>query len=252
MDIAIRSHDPAKRLWKTRYGITAQVSTQEPVVRSLQQYGEWMEHELDLLSGLVQEGQTTLEFGGDFGAHSLWLSQVVGQTGHVHVVEPRRLEFQQLCANLALNQLLNVYTHSAWLGRDAGMLPLGELMDAGCAADAGSRVRSVSLDSLSLEALHLLKVNLPGTLAGILREADETIRRCRPAIYARLGNPEQAVVEVRMLKEAGYRCWSHLPYLFNRDNFAGYDDNLFPGCVSANIIATPVEARMEFERLQEL
>lgn len=211
MDIAIRSSDPAKRLWKTRYGIMAQQGPNEVVARSLHQYGEWMEHELDLLSGLIQEGQTTIEFGGDFGAHTLWLSQVVGEAGQVHVVEPRRLEFQQLCANLALNQLVNVYTHSAWLGRDAGMVTLSDVMNNAPAADAALRVRGISLDSLSLESLHLLKVNLPGTLAGILRDADETLRRCRPAIYARLGSTEQAVAEVRLLKDAGYRCWSHLP-----------------------------------------
>lgn len=252
MDIPFRSTDPAKRLWKTRYGIMAQSSSDELAVRSLQRYGEWMEHELDLLSGVIQEGHCALEFGGEYGAHTLWLSQVVGDSGQVHVIEPRRLEFQQLCANLALNQLINVYTHSAWLGRDAGMIKLGDVMVASDVAEAATRVRSISIDSLGLDVLNLIKVNLPGTLGGILRDADETLRRCRPVIYARLGQPEQAVAEVRLLKDAGYRCWSHLPYMFNRDNFAGSDENQFPGCAKQNVIAMPVEARVEFERLHEI
>ncbi|GGD36865.1 FkbM family methyltransferase [Pseudoxanthomonas indica] len=251
MDTQLLPQDSSKRLWKTRYGVMASRRADVMAARSLQLYGEWMEHELDLLSSLLEQGNTVLEFGGEFGAHSIWLAQAVGESGQVHVVEPRRLEFQQLCANIALNQLLNVYTHLAWLGRvDEGMLVSETLNDSG--AGDTSRIRSISVDSLALPSLQLLKVNVPGTLSGILQDAEETLRRCRPAIYARLGQPEQAIAEVRALKQAGYRCWSHLPYRYNRDNFNGSDDNQFPGCVSQNVIAVPVESRTDFERLQEI
>lgn len=251
MDTQLLPQDSSKRLWKTRYGVMASRRADVMAARSLQLYGEWMEHELDLLSGLLEQGNTVLEFGGEFGAHSIWLAQAVGDGGQVHVVEPRRLEFQQLCANIALNQLLNVYTHLAWLGRvEEGVLVSETLNDPG--AGDTSRVRSISVDSLALPSLQLLKVNLPGTLTAVLQDADETLRRCRPTIYARLGQPEQAIAEVRALKQAGYRCWSHLPYRYNRDNFNASDDNQFPGCVSQNVIAVPVESRTDFERLQEI
>lgn len=251
MDTQLQSKEPGKRLWKTRYGIMASRRADVMAARSLQLYGEWMEHELDLLSGLVEQGNTALEFGGEFGAHAIWLAQVVGDHGQVHVVEPRRLEFQQLCANVALNQLLNVYTHLAWLGRDNESVHVSEKLNDATAGDA-ALVRSISVDSLNLASLNLLKVNLPGTLSGILLDAEATLRRCRPVIYARLGQPEQATAEVRALKQAGYRCWSHLPYRYNGDNFNASDDNQFPGCVSQNVIAMPVETRTDFDRLQEI
>lgn len=251
MDTQLHGQDPTKRLWKTRYGIMASRRADVMAARSLQLYGEWMEHELDLLSSLLEQGNTVLEFGGEFGAHSIWLAQAVGDTGQVHVVEPRRLEFQQLCANIALNQLLNVYTHLAWLGRENETVLVSEKLSEPDAGDK-ARLRSISVDSLDLPTLQLLKVNIAGTLSGILQDAEETLRRCRPAIYARLGQPEQAITEIRALKQAGYRCWSHLPYRYNRDNFNASDDNQFPGCVSQNVIAVPVESRTDFERLQEI
>ena len=90
------------RLWTTRYGMMAAIAPNGPVSRSLQRYGEWAEQELNLLSGLLEDGQSVLEFGGEYGAHTLWFAQAVGERGAVYVAEPRRLPFQQLCANVAI------------------------------------------------------------------------------------------------------------------------------------------------------
>jgi len=228
-------------IWHTRYGIAAAVATDNVVARSLQLYGEWAEHETNLLSGLVEEGQTLLEFGGDFAAHTLWMAHAVGPLGQVHVVEPRRLRFQQLCANIALNQLDNVFTHPAWLDRSSGQRTL----------DAGESVRAVTIDSLQLEAIHLMKFNLADTLVDALAGARETLREHRPLLYVRLSGMEQAGQEVASIKALGYRVWSHVPYLYNSDNHAGVENNIFPGIVQQNAIAAPADSHFEFgDRLE--
>lgn len=239
--------DASQRLLKLRYGIATPLPPDTIVARSLLRYGEWMEHELDLLGSFLGSDETVLEFGGEYAAHALWLARVVGDCGSVHIVEPRRLDLQKACANLALNGVTNAYAHAAWLGRE------GEAPARGREQGDNRRSPTVSLDSLELDSLHLLKINLPGTLAPVLQGADETLRRHRPVIYLRLGHDlEQALQEVRALKECGYRCWSHLPYLFNPDNFAGSEDNLFPGQVQQNLVAVPMESRLAFDRLREI
>lgn len=243
--------DPSPRLCKTRYGVVAAARGNGLIARSLHSYGEWMEQELDLLSGLLQEANSVLEFGGELGAHALWLARTVGATGQVHVAEPRRLDLQQLCANVALNELSNVHTHALWLGRESRTAELGTLM-AVDGAMARERVRCSTVDDLALDALHLVKVNLPGTLVPLLQGATETLRRHRPLFYIRLGSGEEAVAEVQALKDAGYRCWSHLPYLFSKDNFNGDEKNQFPGRVNQNLIAAPIESRLELDRLREI
>ena len=247
------SSEPSSRLWSTRYGMMAGIPASSPVARSLQRYGEWAEQELNLLSGLIEEGQSVLEFGGEYGAHTLWFAQAVGEKGKVHVAEPRRLPFQQLCANVAINQLTNVYTHSHWLGRADAQVFLSSLSGGVVAhGEEDETVNTVTLDSLDLQSLDLLKINLPGSLVDLLLGAAETIRKHRPIIYYRLSGIEQVEAEVQAIKELGYRCWSHTPYLYNADNHAGESGNIFPGCVQQNVIASPVESRFELEQRYEL
>jgi hypothetical protein len=228
-------------LLSTRYGIAAPSTSDAAVARSLQLYGEWAEYETDLLSGAMTDGQHVVEVGGEHGAHTLWLARAVGDAGVVHVIEPCRLPFQQLCANVALNQLANVHTHHAWLGTSEGMETI-----------AGEIVRGTTLDSFDLPALHLLKVNLPGALPCLLEGGTRTLHEHRPLIYARLGGPASAEGEVDAVKALGYRVWSHTPPLFNPENHAATPRNIFPGLVSCNLIAAHIDSGVEFESLNEL
>lgn len=228
-------------LLTTRYGVAAPTTSDTPAARSLRLYGEWAEQETDILSGVVTDGHVVVEVGGEHGAHTLWLARAVGDTGVVHVVEPRRLPFQQLCANVALNQLGNVYTHHAWFGANTGVEDLD-----------GEPTRRTTLDDLDLAAVHLLKVNLLDALPGLLAGAARALHEHRPLIYARLGGVASAEREVDAVKALGYRAWSHTPRLFNPDNHAGESRNVFPGLVSCNLIAAHPDSGMEFEDLTEL
>ncbi|TCV94726.1 FkbM family methyltransferase [Luteibacter rhizovicinus] len=242
--------DQPTRLWNTRYGVAAAIPTIDPVARAMQLYGEWAEQEIDLLSAIVEEGHSVLEAGGDYGAHALWLARAVGLDGRVHVAEPRRIAFQQLCANVAINGLANVHTYPVWLGRSSGRSTLGALLPE--TSSPTEAVRTETIDSLALDALHLLKVNLRGALHDVLTGATETLRRHRPMLYVRLSGIDMAETEVQAIKDLGYRVWSHVPYLYNPANHAGHTANVFPGIVQQNAIAAPVESRFEFEERLEL
>lgn len=233
-------------LVSTRYGYVLPGNDPGPVVRSLSLYGEWAEQETELLAGLLEEGQTVLEVGGQWGAHALWMARAVGPQGSVHVAEPDRLHVQQLCANVALNGLTQVFTHHVELGdTTASAAPLA-------AQGPGERARRCTVDTLDLPALHLLKVNLTHTLPDLLAGAADTVRRHRPFIYARLSGLEQAEAEVRALKDAGYRVWSHAPYLFNADNHAGAHNNIFPGVLQQNVLAAPADGAFRLDGRLEL
>jgi FkbM family methyltransferase len=244
--------DTMPQLWKTRYGVINAVTGRCAVSRSLAQYGEWVEQELDLLSEFIADDCHVLEFGSEFGAHPLWFARAVGDRGQVHVVEPSRMVMQQLCANVALNGQSNVYPHRLWLGRINGHAELGALLPAVDPVEQRERVPVRTLDELDLDALHLIKVNYPGEISALLDGAGATVRRHRPNLYFRLGEQDAAEEEVRRVKDLGYRCWSHLPYLYSRSNQVGNAVNLFPGRVHQNVIATPQESGITFDRLNEL
>ena len=74
----------------------------------------------------------------------------------------------------------------------------------------------------------------------------------RTACWRRHHRRQRVEAEVQALKDLGYRCWSHVPYLYNADNYAEQTSNIFPGCVSQNVMASPVESRFELETQYEL
>ncbi|WP_158982777.1 hypothetical protein [Lysobacter panacisoli] len=156
------------KFWNTRYGAINAVSDDNMIVHSLERYGEWAESELDLLSGVLQEGATVLQVGAEYGAHALWLSQTVGPEGEVHVFDADRMANLQLCANAALNGVANIY---------------------GYVTGAESK-RDVIVDALSLEKLQLIKINPTGTLQSVLGGAGDSIRKHKPYLYFRVGSPE--------------------------------------------------------------
>ena len=88
--------------------------------RSLDLYGEWAESELELLGLFIKPGDLVVDVGANIGTHTVFFAQRAGATGQVYALEPQRIVFQSLCANLALNGLLNVRAfHAARRARRA-------------------------------------------------------------------------------------------------------------------------------------
>ena len=89
--------------------------------RSLELYGEYAELELQLLLRLIKPGDIVIDAGANIGALSVPMAQRVGPDGWVLAAEPQRLVHQALCANVALNGLLNVVAHWCGLGASPGV-----------------------------------------------------------------------------------------------------------------------------------
>jgi len=235
--------DANPAFWTTRYGTMKAIPANDLAARSLQHYGEWAEKEIDLLGSWIQEDHHVLEAGSEHGVHALWLARAVGSRGRVHVTESSRLAFQLLCANVAINGLDNVYAHDCRLG--AGVAEVAS-------TDGREAVSIRTVDGLGLERLDVLKSNTAGGLIDLLAGATDTVRRCRPVIYARLSGVSHAEAEIRAIKELGYRCWSHTPHMHNPRNFNNETRNIFPGCVWQNVVAAPTESRFELDPQFEL
>ncbi|HEX5270037.1 MAG TPA: tetratricopeptide repeat protein [Gemmataceae bacterium] len=169
-DLLPATPGPAE-LVSTRHGrmLIDQGSGQEPA------------HEIELLCNLVRPGHTVADAGAGVGWHALALGRLVGPHGRVYAFEARRLVRQRLAANLALNNVANVYCD----------------------------VEPAPLDRLRLDACHLIRMDVGGTELEALRGAAETVRRHRPILYLanREGERRQALIdEVGAL---GYRAYWH-------------------------------------------
>ena len=228
---------------------------------SLDAYGEFSEGEVGLFRQILRPGATALDIGANIGALTLPMARMVGDAGRVIAWEPQRIVFQTLCANLALNGVGNVTALLAAATRAPGQVSVpqpdyarpgnfGALSLAG--ATAGEAVEGRPVDALGLSACDFMKVDVEGMEREVLAGAAATIVRHRPVLYVENDRPEQSEALLAAILGLGYRAWWHLPPLFDRENFRGNRENIFPGTVSVNVLALPRESRFGAARMTEI
>jgi hypothetical protein len=85
----------------------------------------------------------------------------------------------------------------------------------------------------------LLKIDVEGMEAAVLKGGTQTLIRCTPALYfeCERTTPDPAIIEP--LSELGYRFWRHDPPAFNAANWRGEGSDIFGGVYSHNVLALP-------------
>ena len=249
------------RLAVCRRGMMLYPANDPNIGRMLELYGEFSEGECALFALFLRPGMTVVEVGANIGAHTVAIAQMLGSAGRVLAFEPQRVLFQMLCANLALNAIDWVEAHLAAAGQAEGRIRVPRLdlrveqNFGGLALDnvtVGDPVALVTIDSLDLDACHLLKVDVEGMEAQVLLGAVATIRRHRPVIYAENDWRERSPELIALLLELDYRVFWHTPPLVRVPNFRGRDDNVFPGAGSTNLLCIPRGAALHVEGLSEV
>lgn len=96
------------KLVRGRHGIFVANENDMYIGRALIAYGEFSELEWTLLQRYCRPENVVIEVGANIGAHTVTIARAVGAAGRVVAIEPQPAVFQALCANLALNCVLNV------------------------------------------------------------------------------------------------------------------------------------------------
>ena len=215
--------------------------------RSLDVYGEYSEGELDLFRQLLRPGDVAVDVGANIGALTVGMARMVGPGGAVIAFEPQRTIFDILCGNLRSNGLANVTAHRRAIGSQPGAIRVPPLDYAGpenfggvaLGGAQGDEVEIVTLDSLALPRLRLLKVDVEGMEREVVAGARETIARLQPALYIENDRADRSRALVSLLFDIGYRLWWHIAPLFNPDNFFRHPEDIFGNVVSFNMIGFP-------------
>lgn len=246
---------------QTRHGSMVYNLNDHYVGRSIAAYGEFSEGEMTIFRQIVSSGDVIIEAGANIGAHTVALSHLVGNAGGVIAFEPQRIVFQTLCANLALNQCINVIALQKGVSDQAAVMlapspdPCRENNFGGLAlseSGKGEPVEVVAIDSLRLERCNLIKADVEGMEAHVIRGARETIRRFRPRLYLENDREEKSPQLIELLLSMNYRLWWHTPPLFNPENFARNPVNVFGGTVSINLLCQPKESALAVTGLIEV
>jgi FkbM family methyltransferase len=246
--------DRVNQLKKCRHGEMLYQPNDRFIGRSFDLYGEFSEGEVALFRALLKPGDTAVDVGANIGGHTVALARLVGPAGHVAALEPQRLAFYCLCANVALNNLHHVVCHQVAAGAAAGTLvvpdldPEAELNFGGLELFAllpGGPVQAVPvrpIDDLWLPACHLIKIDVEGMERQVLAGATQTIGRHRPFLYVEDDRPDRSAELRAALDALGYILYLHQPPYFNADNFFHNPTNIFGDTVSLNLYGHPQEA----------
>ncbi len=247
---------------RARHGYVAYNKNDIYVGRAIEKYGEYGGAEAAMLRALCAPGDTVVDVGANIGAHTLTLSRAVGERGRVCAFEPQREVFQTLCANMALNSVINADCFQLAAGAEAGHVVVphirydlrgnfGGVPMNDC--ESGAKVPKVRLDDfLESDNLRLLKIDVEGMEAEVIEGARRLIARFRPVLYVENDQPDRSRALIDVIGGLGYRMFWHMPPLFNRDNFAGDAEDLWPGLTSTNMLCLHASAARTPLRLPEV
>lgn len=250
-------------LRQCRHGPMLYLLNDRPIATALEAYGEWSEGEIGLLSRWVRPGDTVVEAGANIGTHTVPLAKLAGPSGRVVAIEPQRMMYQLLGGNLALNRLGNVDTYRVAVSDKPGPIDIPSVdyfgqvnnYSAMPLEDARNRkgyagldfetVPAITIDSLKLRTVRLIKMDVEGMEPQALRSARYLIERTRPILYLEADRPENYPLLAGLLRKYGYQAWWHVVPLFSPGNFAGAAASQTGSLNSLNIVCFPIGSEYE-------
>jgi FkbM family methyltransferase len=261
---------PPYELTDTRHGLMLVNKNDVYMGQALLLYGECCEIELQFLLTLIRQPGMVIEVGANMGIHTVPMAaQLTQQNRTLFAFEPQPVVFQQLCANLALNGLMNVRALPYACGSENGALvfevpdyndignfggtSMHDSSDAPAAATSRTEVvQCVRLDAIvSTGEVGVIKIDVEGRELDVLKGCEGIFARCHPFLYVENDRLDQSPALIQWLLDREYRLWWHCPPLFNPANFRGVPENCYPRTRSFNMLGIhrslqiPVEGMVE-------
>jgi len=240
-----------------RHGRFLYLDTDQYIGACIERFGEYSENEVEIFRQLLRPRNVVVEAGANIGTHTVPLSKIVGSEGLVWAFEPQPHIFNVLCGNLALNDCFNVRPIASGLAAEDSTMSR-PMMDYSSSNNFGGvslktfgngpGVPVVALDKLDIKVLHLLKADVEGMEAEVLRGGRETILRCRPYLYLEDDRVEKSEALRVLLDELGYTVHYHETLIAAQENWRNNPDNRFDGfqIASLNLLCIPKERPVEF------
>jgi FkbM family methyltransferase len=254
------------QLASTRHGTLLVNSNDLYMGQAFLRYGECFESEIDLLLGMLRFPGLVIDVGANMGVHTVPVAKELTRQGRSMLAfEPQPVIFQQLCANLALNGLMNVLALPYACGSEPGVVSFtapdyrhqGNFGGVSMSAQGG--ISSVvtapchPLDQIVQEALvALIKIDVEGFELEVLKGAKNAIARSHPAMYVENDRLEKSEALIRWLMGQNYRLWWHIPTLYNPNNFLENKENVYGTTVSINMLCLHRDCNLQIEGPTEI
>ena len=240
-----------------RYGLISFFKNDTVISRSLRDYGEWAQAEIEFLLALIGSRDTVLDIGAFIGTHTLAFAKRVNGGGEVYAFEPQPLFFEVLKKNVAQNGMANVKLFNSAVSegvsqaqipeldiRDASNFAGTSILDAVCTTSDDHKhytIDVMTVDQLAIDRCDLIKIDAENMELNVLRGARQTLRAKRPVVFAECNSLHYGWPVVQLMKEEGYGTYLLIVPAYNTNNFSQVVDNFFADGGEAGLIFIPVE-----------
>jgi FkbM family methyltransferase len=217
-------------------------------------YGQYSESEISVMRAFLGEGSTVIDVGANIGDLTIPLAKIVGPSGRVYAIESHPENFNVLCANLALNALLNTKPINAFVAT-SDKVSTGGVWGEFAYVGETWKTQFIALDALELDAFDLIKVDVDGKELEVLRSGEMQIERYRPIIYFENDDKESSPELLSyLIDKLGYDLYWHLAPIFDESNFLNNPVNHWApkNIVSQMVLGIPSERRMEIPNLRRV
>lgn len=245
------------RIKACRHGFMLYNANDTQVGKSLDTYGEATEADIQMILPLIQRGDVVVDAGAHIGTVTLPMARAVGAEGRVYAFEPQSLSAQMLNANAALNNLSNIIVRQTALGnhksrvkikKAAPNIPIDtsriSLLAPKKPTDTQEEIGLITIDSLGLDRLNLLKIDVEGMEQDVLEGGRKTITHHRPFIFLENNIPDKSPKVIQTMWDMGYTLYWCFSPLFNPENYFCKTEDIFRR-VEANMFAVPTETLLD-------
>jgi len=190
--------------------------------------------EVDFILALLErrrkhfgDGVVAIDCGANIGVHSIEWARAMYGWGEVLAFEAQEKIFYALAGNIVINNCLNVAARHCAVGAQNGQIEIPE-PDYLAPASFGSlelkktaktefigqqidyrktrTVAQITIDSLRLERLDLVKIDVEGMEEEALRGAVESLREHAPVMMIEVLKADAATIQ-GLLSSIGYQCY---------------------------------------------
>ena len=237
---------------KLKHGIFSFYDNDRYVGKSLSEYGEWSESEVELIKGLVHNNDVIIEIGSNIGTHTVPLAKHLSNGGQIYAFEPQSQNRKLLEQNIKDNGIENVIISKIAISSKKGeaymnTFATNKLSNYGDARifrdkfDNSECVQVNTLDeffynnSVRKNSVRLIKFDVQGQELNVIIGSEKLINEYKPILYLENDNIENSKKLIDKIKSLGYIMFWHLPALFNPNNYLKNSKNIFPNIISCNM-----------------
>lgn len=146
-----------------------------------------------LIEKYANYGSVAVDIGAHIGIHTILMSRKVGASGAVIAFEPQKKIYLEQVQNLKINDCTNVLSIRKAIGNECKWIeltPINPTNEGGTGiGTGGDAAEMVPLDSLNLQNVSLIKIDVECSELSVFEGAKETIRKNRPVIIFEVMGP---------------------------------------------------------------